>query len=74
MVQNRLDRCRGENGVKHFEPPIFPPWHGKLSPLIDTRRRREIETARQAQVFLLHFVISGFLWVIIFTIFRWALM
>ncbi len=49
--------------MKQFEPPIFPPWHGKLlSPLIDTRQR-DIDIARKRGGLLVAVLASGLLWI-----------
>ncbi len=50
-------------------PPNFPPWHGKLSPLID-QRARDIEIGRSRMGAIAIFLLSGAVWAIIFVIIR----
>ncbi len=46
-------------------PPNFPPWHGKLSPLI-APRQKDIKVARRRVGFIALFLLSGLAWAIIF--------
>ncbi len=62
--------------MKPYEPPIFPPWTGQVSPLIDPRERSRIDPMpgfahRHLWIWTI-FIASGFLWGGIFAVIRWV--
>jgi len=60
--------------MKPLDPPIFPAWRDRVSPLIDTRARdRAVVYQHQRRMVLIAIIIlSGFFWAGIFAFLKWA--